>query len=84
MGGNGYHGVILSSTFRLYEPPEHLKQAILFGQNIDSAFKGLQEILEQEIFLQVSEFVMSPKVLTEKFNSLAESTEETENVKWAT
>ncbi|MGV9204571.1 MAG: FAD-binding oxidoreductase [Promethearchaeia archaeon] len=83
VGGNGYYGIILSATFQLYEPPEHLKQAILFGEDIDSAFNGLQVILDQKLFLHVSEFVMSPMVLTEKFNSLAQSTRYIERVKWA-
>jgi FAD/FMN-containing dehydrogenase len=83
VGGNGYYGVILSAKFRLYEPPENLDQAILFGETIDNAFQGLQSVLDQKLFLQVREFVMSPKILTEKFNSLADSTDHIKKVKWA-
>ncbi|MFO8017024.1 MAG: FAD-binding oxidoreductase [Promethearchaeia archaeon] len=83
VGGNGYYGIILSAVFQLYKPPERLTQAVLFGENINSAFSGLQSILDNQLSLQVSEFVMSPNILTEKFNALAKSSDLVQKVKWS-
>ena len=76
--GNGYFGIVLSAVFKLYQPEENLKQAIIFGDDVGSAFNGLQQVLDKEIFPLVSEFVISPFKLPGKFANLSET------IKWAT
>ena len=84
IGGNGYFGVILSATFKLYRPETDLKQVILYGYNIIHAFNGLQSVLDSKIFPLVSEFVISTQKLPGKFNELGEENTEGKHVKWAT
>lgn len=76
--GNGYFGIVLSAIFKLYQPEENLKQAIIFGDDVDSAFNGLQQVLDKRIFPLVSEFVISPFKLPGAFANLSET------IKWAT
>ena len=76
--GNGYFGIVLNATFKLYQPEENLKQAIIFGNDVNSAFYGLQQVLDDKIFPLVSEFVISPFKLPGKFANLSET------IKWAT
>jgi len=83
IGGNGYFGVVLSATFKLYRPETDLKQAILYGYNITHAFNGLQSVLDSKIFPLVSEFVISAQKLPGKFNELGEENNEDKHVKWA-
>jgi len=83
IGGNGYFGVILSATFKLYCPETNLKQVILYGYNIIHAFNGLQSVLDSKIFPLVSEFVISAQNLPGKFNKLGEENTENKHVKWA-
>jgi len=83
IGGNGYFGVILSATFKLYRPETDLKQVILYGYNIRLAFNGLQSVLDSKIFPLVSEFVISEQHLPGKFNELGEKDSEDKRVKWA-
>jgi len=83
IGGNGYFGVILSATFKLYRPETNLKQVILYGYNIRLAFNGLQSVLDSKIFPLVSEFVISDQKLPGKFNELGEKNKEDKHVKWA-
>ena len=83
IGGNGYFGVILSATFKLYRPETDLKQAILYGYNITHAFNGLQSVLDSNIFPLVSEFVISAQNLPGKFNELGEESTEVKHIKWA-
>jgi len=84
IGGNGYFGLILSATFKLYRPETDLKQVILYGDNITHAFNGLQSVLDSKIFPLVSEFVISAQQLPGKFNELGEVNTEGNHVKWAT
>jgi len=83
IGGNGYFGVILSATFKLYRPETNLKRVILYGYNIRLAFNGLQSVLDSKIFPLVSEFVISEQNLPGKFNELGEENSEDKRVKWA-
>jgi FAD/FMN-containing dehydrogenase len=83
IGGNGYFGVILSATFKLYRPETNLKQVILYGYNITLAFNGLQSVLDSKIFPLVSEFVISDQKLPGKFNELGEENTEEKHVNWA-
>ena len=83
IGGNGYFGVILSATFKLYRPETDLKQAILYGHNITHAFNGLQSVSDSKIFPLVSEFVISDQKLPGKFNELGEENTENKHIKWA-
>ena len=83
IGGNGYFGVILSATFKLYSPETNLKHVILYGYNIRLAFNGLQSILDSKIFPLVSEFVISEQKLPGKFNELGEENSEDKYIKWA-
>lgn len=76
--GNGYFGIVLDATFKLYQPDENLSQVIIFGDDLNSAFKGLQQVLDDKIFPLVSEFVISPLKLPGEFANLSET------VKWAT
>ena len=76
--GNGYYGIILSAIFKLYHPEENLEQAIIFGDDVNSAFNGLQQVLDNKIFPLVSEFMISPFKLPGTFASLSET------IKWAT
>ena len=84
IGGNGYFGLILSATFKLYRPETDLKQVILYGYNITHAFNGLQSVLNSKIFPLVSEFVISAQKLPGKFNKLGEENIDGKHVKWAT
>ena len=84
LGGNGYFGLILSATFKLYRPETDLKQVILYGYNITHAFNGLQSVLDSKKFPLVSEFVISAQKLPGKFNELGKENVEGKHVKWAT
>jgi len=83
IGGNGYFGVILSATFKLYHPETTLKQAIIYGHDINLAFNGLQSVLESKIFPLVSEFVISEQTLPGKFSELGEENAKDKHIKWA-
>jgi FAD/FMN-containing dehydrogenase len=83
IGGNGYFGVILSAVFRLYRPETNLKQAILYGYNLNLAFKGLQSVLDSKIFPLISEFVISDENLPGKFSELGREKNKNKKVKWA-
>jgi len=83
IGGNGYFGVILSAVFRLYRLETNLKQAILYGYNLNLAFKGLQSVLDSKIFPLVSEFVISDESLPGKFSELGGVSKKDKKVKWA-
>jgi len=76
--GNGYFGIVLNATFKLYQPDENLSQVIIFGDDVNLAFSGLQRVLDEKIFPLVSEFVISPFKLPGKFANLSET------IKWAT
>ncbi|TES99237.1 MAG: FAD-binding oxidoreductase [Promethearchaeota archaeon] len=84
IGGNGYFGLILSATFKLYAPETDLKQVILYGYDIIHAFNGLQSVLDSKIFPLVSEFVISAQELPGKFNELGEKNTKGKHIKWAT
>jgi len=83
IGGNGYFGVILSAIFRLYRPESNLKQAIMYGYNLNLAFKGLQSVLDSKIFPLISEFVISDENLPGKFSELGGERSKNKKVKWA-
>ncbi len=83
IAGNGYFGVILSAVFRLYRPETNLKQAIIYGYNLNLAFKGLQSVLDSKIFPLVSEFVISDEKLPGKFSELGGESKKNKKVKWA-
>ncbi len=83
IAGNGYFGVILSAVFRLYRPETNLKQAIMYGYNLNLAFKGLQSVLDSKIFPLVSEFVISDENLPGKFSELGGESKKNKKVKWA-
>ncbi len=83
IAGNGYFGVILSAIFRLYRPETNLKQAIMYGYNLNLAFKGLQSVLDSKIFPLVSEFVISDVNLPGKFSELGGESKKNKRVKWA-
>ncbi|MFX1356747.1 MAG: FAD-binding oxidoreductase [Promethearchaeota archaeon] len=71
VGGNGFYGVVLSACFRLYQPNTDLERAILYGDNLNFAFNGLQKVQDLKIFPLVSEFITSPITLPGKFSKLA-------------
>jgi len=85
VGGNGFYGVVLSANFKLYEPEVNLERAILFGEDLPSAFNGLQKVLDTKIFPLVSEFVTSPIKLPGEFGNLSpqENKSEKLNISWA-
>jgi FAD/FMN-containing dehydrogenase len=83
IGGNGYFGVILSAEFQLYRPETNLKQSIMYGSNLNLAFKGLQSVLDSKIFPLVSEFVISDENLPGKFSELGGESKKNKKVKWA-
>jgi len=83
VGGNGYFGVILNGLFKLYKPSSNLKQAILYGYDIDLAFDGLQSVLESKIFPLISEFVVSLEYLPGKFKELSMNLNNSIPIKWA-
>ena len=85
VGGNGYYGIILSANFELYQPEVDLERTILFGENLSSAFNGLQKVLDAKIFPLVSEFVTSPIKLPGEFGKLTPSQKESTilKVNWA-
>jgi FAD/FMN-containing dehydrogenase len=85
VGGNGFYGIVLSANFRLYQPDSNLEEAILFGDDLTSAFNGLQKVLDAKIFPLVSEFVTSPIKLPGEFGKLAPSNKHSKEFKvnWA-
>lgn len=85
VGGNGFYGVVLSANFKLYEPELNLERTILFGDDLPSAFNGLQKVLNAKIFPLVSEFVTSPIKLPGNFGKLTplETQSDKLNVNWA-
>jgi glycolate oxidase len=83
VGGNGYFAIVLSATFRLYRPEEDLERAIIYGYDLNSAFNGLQSVLEASIYPLISEFVTSPLKLPGVFSDLNKSEKVTQTVKWA-
>ena len=83
IGGNGYYGVVLAATFKLYRPDKHPQRAIIFGDEINQAFKGLQTILMKKIFPLVSEFVTSLEFLPGKFRELSNLSLDNNHIKWA-
>lgn len=82
VGGSGFFGVVLSAIFTLYEPPSNLTRAILFGQDLASAFDGLQSVLGAKIYPLFSEFVMSPSELPRKFENLNKINKKKEEIRW--
>ncbi|MFX1496026.1 MAG: FAD-binding oxidoreductase [Promethearchaeota archaeon] len=82
IGTNGYFGVILSARFKLFKPSLDVKRAILFGDNIELAFNGLQSILESKIFPLISEFVVSNQKLPGLFNNLKFLSKVESKIKW--
>ncbi len=84
VGGNGFYGIVLSANFKLYQPEIDLERAILFGDNLNSAFIGLQKVLDSKIFPLISEFVTSPIKLPGEFSKLTSSDNTTLKVNWAT
>ncbi len=83
VGGNGYFAIILSATFRLYRPEEDLERAIIYGYDLNSAFEGLQKVLDAKIYPLISEFVSSPLKLPGIFNELNNGETDNQTVKWA-
>ncbi len=79
IGSMGKYGVILNATIRLAETPENLKYLILFGNNLNEMFQGLQKIQEKQIFPLVSEFILSDLHLSGQFASL----DLNNSLKWA-
>jgi len=71
VGGNGFYGVVLSACFRLYQPNRDLERAILFGDNLNLAFNGLQRVQDLKVFPLISEFITSPIMLPGEFSKLA-------------
>lgn len=84
IGGNGYFGIVLSGLFKLYKVDENTKQAILYGNDMDAAFNGLQSVLESKVFPLISEFVSSPEILPGKFNQLGNMINKNSSIRWAT
>ena len=82
IGKNGYFGIVLKATFRLFEPESHLQNRIIFGSNVETAFNGLQIVQDRKIFPLTSEYVMSKNGLLGKFSELSTTTT-TKKVKWA-
>jgi FAD/FMN-containing dehydrogenase len=83
VGGNGCFGVILSARFKLYKPSIEVKRAILYGNNIESAFNGLQLVLDSKIFPLISEFVVSHEKLPGEFEELKLLNQNESRIKWA-
>ena len=85
VGGNGFYGIVLSANFRLYQPDVNLEEAILFGEDLTSAFNGLQKVLDAKILPLVSEFVTSPIKLPGEFGKLATTEKQLKEFKvnWA-
>jgi FAD/FMN-containing dehydrogenase len=81
VGGNGFYGIILSANLKLYQPEVNLNKALIFGDDLISAFNGLQKVLEAKIFPLVSEFVTSPIKLPGEFGKLIPSKEHSTNFK---
>jgi hypothetical protein len=60
-----------------------LEQAVIYGYDLNSAFKGLQSVLEAKVYPLISEFVTSPLRLPGIFNDLNKEENVKQNVKWA-
>ena len=56
---------------------------LIFGDEINQAFKGLQTILMKKFFPLVSEFVTSLEFLTGKFRELSNLSLDNNHIKWA-
>jgi FAD/FMN-containing dehydrogenase len=79
IGMNGFYGIILDATFKLYEPIKQLENRVIYGTDINEAFNGLQQVQDAGIFPLNSEYVMSHKGLTGKLGTLSD----TQQVNWA-
>jgi len=82
VGGNGFHGVVLTATIKLYRTEKNLRRAIIYGTEMNQAFQSLQKILDKKIFPLISEFVASLEVLPGKFKELSNHSLTSKYIKW--
>jgi FAD/FMN-containing dehydrogenase len=84
VGGNGFYGVVLTATIKLYRPDKNLRSAIIYGTEINQAFQSLQKILDKKIFPLISEFVASLEFLPGKFKELSNHSISSQFIRWGT
>ena len=82
IGGNGRYGLILNAKINLPPNPENLKYKILYGNDLEGAFAGLQVIQDEKIFPLTAEFVLSVNPLKGLFGQLF-SKKYSGSAKWA-
>jgi FAD/FMN-containing dehydrogenase len=82
IGGNGFYGVVLTATIKLYRPDKNLRSAIIYGTEINQAFQSLQKVLDKKIFPLISEFVASLEFLPGKFKELSNHSLTSQFIKW--
>ncbi|WP_371805493.1 FAD-binding oxidoreductase [Candidatus Lokiarchaeum ossiferum] len=79
IGGEGRFGIILNAKIRI-APNESTNDArLLFGDDLETAFTGLQSVQDEKIFPLSSEFILSESTLPGKFGALFKD----RPVKWA-
>ncbi len=84
IGGEGQHGIVLTASFKLCKAPKNATNVVLYGSNIEKAFEGLHEVQKLKVFPLISEFIVSPFNLTEKFKVYFQNPDknEHERVEW--
>ena len=82
VGGNGFYGIVLTATIKLYRPDQNLRRAIIYGTETNQAFQSLQKILDKKIFPLISEFVASLEFLPGKFKELSNHSLSSQFIRW--
>ncbi|MHA1689862.1 MAG: FAD-binding oxidoreductase [Promethearchaeota archaeon] len=84
IGGEGQHGIVLAASFKLCKAPKNATHVVLYGSNLEKAFEGLHEVQKLKIFPLISEFIISPLDLTEKFKDYFQNHDKKEHemVEW--
>ncbi len=85
VGGNGIYGLILNAKIRLAPNPENLKYKLLYGNDLEEVFAGLQVIQDEKIFPLTAEFVLSVNPLKGLFGQLFSKNKKNQSdpAKWA-
>lgn len=79
VGGEGRYGIILNAKIRIATNEATNDSRLLFGDDLETAFTGLQTVQDQKIFPLSSEFILSESTLPGKFGALFKD----RPVKWA-
>ncbi len=70
VGGEGRYGIVLNAKIRIAPSELTYNSRLLFGDDLENAFRGLQAIQDEKIFPLSSEFILSESTLPGEFGSL--------------